>query len=164
MAQLQLPANIISPQDVQATILDVRRYAQWVSYALTKRRTNGADAELAEAPVISPAAAAVVQSWANGKPATQATLDELIAALQAFAAAAPHLTITLAALPPRTLRQSLLAWCRQHVGPDVLVTFTVDSSLLGGMVVRYGSRIFDWSWRRQILAAQDAFPEVLRRV
>jgi hypothetical protein len=32
------------------------------------------------------------------------------------------------------------------------------------MVVVHGSRIYDWSFRRQILATREKFPEVLRNV
>ena len=53
--------------------------------------------------------------------------------------------------------------CRP-VAPDVLVNFQFNATILGGMVVRYGSHVYDWSFRRQILAKRDTFPEVLRRV
>jgi F0F1-type ATP synthase delta subunit len=44
------------------------------------------------------------------------------------------------------------------------VNFNYNRSLLGGMVVRAGSRVFDWSFRRQIIGAEEKFTEVFHRV
>jgi F0F1-type ATP synthase delta subunit len=50
------------------------------------------------------------------------------------------------------------------VAPNMLVDFKFNSTMLGGMVVQYGSHIYDWSFRQRILDARDKFPEVLRSV
>ncbi|HET8709361.1 MAG TPA: F0F1 ATP synthase subunit delta, partial [Candidatus Saccharimonadales bacterium] len=92
------------------------------------------------------------------------SLDKNMRALEDYARTAPHLTITLAAPAPASLKQTLTAWCRQNLAPNMLVTFEFNSSLCGGMVVRYGSRMFDWSFRRQIMENKQKFPEVLRNV
>lgn len=160
--KLKLPETISSPQDLKATILEVRQYARWFSHASVKKQVAGGRS--AEPPAISGAASSAIKEWAGDKPLTLDMLEDLLAALEDFEKSAPQLTITLAAAPGGGLKKTLVAWCRTHVEPNVLVNFDFNSTLLGGMVVRYRSHVFDWSFRRQILAARGRFPEVLRRV
>lgn len=160
--KLKLPDSIISPQDLQAAILEIRQYARWFAHASIKNRLTAQS--VSEPPTISPAAVAMIKEWAGDKPLNQQGLDGLIADLEASAATLPQLAITLAAPPSNGLKKTLIAWCREHIEPNILVTFRFNSTLLGGMVVRYGSHIFDWSFRRRILAARGRFPEVLRHV
>ena len=74
------------------------------------------------------------------------------------------MSITLAAPAGAGLKRTLAEWCRQNIDENLLVHFDFNATLLGGMVVNYGSRIFDWSFRRRILEDRAKFPEVLRRV
>lgn len=160
-----LPDSLSSPQDLGAVILEIRGYARWASHAAIKqragvRKTTAADA----APVLSPAAAELVATVGDaGRPSGPA-LDGLIKTLETYRKSAPTITITMAAPPTNGLKQTLVAWCRANISPDALVSFAFSSSLLGGMVVRYGSHVYDWSFRRQILDNRSKFPEVLRRV
>lgn len=159
---IELPPSVCSQQDVKALVLDVRVYARWYSQASIKKRLKLKHA-IAQ-PTLSPAATELIHDWSIKKPLTTASLDELIAALDALAANAPNLTIVLAAPASGNLKKTLVGWCRKNVAPDVLVSFEFNSTLLGGLVVRYGSRIFDWSFRRQILENSAKFAEVLRHV
>lgn len=159
---LNLPDSIYSAQDLTAVTLEIREYARWFSHnAIAKRVTNK---RVAEPPIMSPAATDLLREWSGKKELTQARLDELIKALEAFKRSAASVTITLAAPPTNDIKQTLVSWCRQNITADILITFQFNATLLGGMVIRYGSHIFDWSFRRQILAARSNFPEVLRRV
>ncbi len=160
--KLKLPNSLCSPQDLKAATLEVREYARWFAHASVKKRLGAG--KTAAPPDISQAAHALIKDWHEDKPLNREGLDQLISTLEEYGTKAPHMHITLAALPPNKLKETLIAWCREHIAPDVLVTFDFDSTLLGGLVVRYGSRIFDWSFHRQIMAARERFPEVLRRV
>jgi hypothetical protein len=160
--KLQLENSISSPQDLKGVILEVREYARWYRHNAIKKQVRAGHA--AEQPELSPAAAALIRSWGTKDPLSSRSLDSLITTLEGYQASAHQLTITLAAPPTSGLKKTLVAWCRENVAPDVLVNFEFNATLLGGMVVRSGSRIFDWSFRRQILDAHANFPEVLRRV
>jgi hypothetical protein len=158
----KLHDSLSSRQDLKSAILEIRKYAHFFTQSSIKKQVVGNAA--VEQPPISAAAADLIKQWQADKPISQKSLDELVAALENFAASAPNITITLAAPAPGQLKKELVAWCRQNITPDVLVDFSFNSTILGGMVVRYGSHIFDWSFKRQILAARDKFPEVLRHV
>ncbi len=159
---IKLPPSLTSVQDLKAAILEIRRYAQWYSQASVKVRvTRG---KTAGAPAISQPAIDLIEQWHADRPVRPQDLDDLIAALEDFAASASSITITLAAPPSQALRQALLDWCRQNIDPNILADFRFNSTMLGGLMVRYGSHVYDWSFRRQILEARQKFPEALRHV
>lgn len=160
--KLRLPDSVSSSQDLTALLLELQDYAKWFSHNAIKERVHAKHATLP--PVLSPAALELVRSVGKQELLNQKQLDELVDALEHYKKTAVPITITLAAPPTRDVKQALVSWCREHISPTILVSFQFNSTLLGGMVVRYGSHIFDWSFRRQILQAKDTFPEVLRRV
>ena len=160
--KLRLPDSVYSSQHLTSLILEIRDYARWFYHNGIKERTNTKHAVLP--PFLSPAALELIRTCSGTRLLDQPSLDALIEKLVAYEKNAPCLTITLAAPPSGDVKQTLVAWCRTNIAPNVLVAFQFNATLLGGMVVRYGSHIFDWSFRRQILAARDRFPEVLRRV
>ena len=162
--KINLPETISSPQDLRALTLEVHEYARWFAHAAVKQRLAEGKVAEAEAPTLSPAAGAIIKDWHAKVEVSVDSLDKLIASLEETAEKAEVINITLAAPPVAGLKKSLTLWCRQNLNPNVLVTFDFNATLLGGMVVRSGSRIFDWSFRRQILDNRSKFPEVLRHV
>ncbi len=160
--KLKLPDSISSTQEVTGLILEVREYAKWFSHAVIMKKMN--NKKVPAAPTLSSSANEMLRNWVNGKSLTRQNLDELIATLEKFKRSSETITIVLAAPATNDLKRQLVAWCRKNVSDNILVTFQFNATLLGGMVVRYGSRIFDWSFRRKILANRGHFPEVLRNV
>lgn len=160
--KLNLPDTTYSAQDVQTLMLEVREYARWYAQTSIKKRVGG-KAKL-EQPTISAAAAELIHDWSIKKPLSTHSLDELIAALDNFKDNSPTMTIVLAAPPTGAIKKQLVSWCRANLTPNVLVQFEFNTTLLGGMVVRIGSHIYDWSFRRQILENRMQLPEVLRNV
>lgn len=166
--RLDLPDTIASAQDLAAVILEIRAHAGWLAHAAVKQRVGAKlKASAGEAPRLSAAAAQLLTSQQQqraGKSFGSHDLEVLIKQLEARKAKAPVITITLAAPASNDIKRSLTAWCRANITPDVLVNFAFNRDILGGMVVRSGSQLFDWSFRRQILDGRDHFPEVLRHV
>jgi hypothetical protein len=177
-ATLTLSDSVSSPQDVAALLDEVRSYARWASHSLIKQRvvsrpaTVQANATDETAPVLTPGAKILLAAWAaqtaddgsGSRALTPASLDALVEELQAIIETAPTLSITLAAPPSASIKKSLVAWCRTNIAADALISFSFNATLLGGMVVRFGSHVYDWSFRRQILENRNKIPEVLRRV
>lgn len=160
--KLQLPGSIASAQDLGALMLETRAYSRWFAHESIKQRVRGGT--LAKVPAQTPALQELLHTWKGTGELTQTKLDALIAALETYRKTAPTLTITLAAPATGAVKASLVDWCRANISPNVLISFEFNATLLGGAVVRTGSRVFDWSFRRQILDQREAFPEVLRRV
>lgn len=162
MTTPKLPNSIVSSEDLKSAIAEIKRYASWFSAASIKARVTGKPAT--EQLEINDAAKTLILAATEGNLLTQKILDELITALEAQLASAPRVTITLAGVPSGGLKKSLAAWCRLNMSPIALVDVRFNATILGGMVVQYGSHIYDWSFRRQILTARHKFPEVLRHV
>ena len=160
--KLNLPDSVASSQDLTALALEIRAYAGWFAHESIKKR--GDIRQVTESPLLSAAAEELLRAWGKKKPIDGPILDGLIETLDAYQDSARSITITLAAPPSTGLKSNLVSWCRQNIAPNILVTFRFNATLLGGMVVCYGSRVFDWSFRRQILANRANFPEVLRNV
>lgn len=162
MRELHLPPSIVSPTDVTALELEVRSYAKWFSHEHVKATVKAAAGT--PAPVLSPVTIEVIKTWCGQTPLTEALLDELLVTIVAFKTTAPVMTITLAGPAGGDTKQTLIAWCRDNLAGNMLISFRFNSTLLGGMVVRYGSHVFDWSFRRSLLETKTNFVEVLRRV
>lgn len=160
--KFKLPSTVSSMQDLNSLILEVHDYARWLAHEEIKQRVSGSRSS--HAPLTSPATEEVLARWVAAHPLSRSSLDILIKTLENHKATAPTLTLTLAAPPTGGMKATLVSWCRDTIAPDVLVTFSFNGTILGGMVIRYGSRVFDWSFRRQILDNRSKFPEVLRRV
>jgi hypothetical protein len=161
--KLQLPNSVSSQQDLTALTLEVHNFAAWSSSSTIKNRVS-AKSPASEPPVLSPAAKELLGAWGNDKLLSTESLNELSEALKEYAESAPTMTITLAAPPTGDIKQMLVDWCRKNIDPAMLVAFEFNGNLLGGIVVRKGSHIFDWSFRRQILDQRAKFPEALRNV
>lgn len=160
--KLKLPDSIASSQDVTALQLEVRDYARWFAHEAIKQRTN--THSTSARPVLSDACQQLLRENTTKKELDRATLDTLVKELEHHTRTAPTITLTLAAPATSSIKATLVKWCRTNIAPDVLVNFQFNATILGGMVVRYGSHVFDWSFRRDILANRGKFPEVLRRV
>ena len=77
---------------------------------------------------------------------------------------APRVSITLAAPVDPSIKKQLTAWFRENCSPLTLVSFGFNRAILGGILVRAGSRIYDWSYRSKLLDSQINFSEVMERV
>jgi hypothetical protein len=163
--KLELPDSVYSTQDVTNLILEIHSYTSWFSRnSILKRVSNKKSKRQSDEPTLSPAASETIRTWSSKNGLTQSSLAKLIKSLERSRSEARVVTITLAAAAPNDIKKKLVAWCRQNIASDVMVSFNFSSTILGGMVMRFGSRIYDWSFKRQILAASDKFPEVIRRV
>jgi hypothetical protein len=162
MTVLKLPTSVSSPGDVMGLILEIKVYQQWYGQYTNAQRT-GSNYQ-ANQPELSETASQVIRDWAAEEPLTSARLDSLTEELSHIQQSAPVITITLAASAPAEVKRTLVAWCREHINENILVAFTFNATILGGMVVRYGSRIYDWSFRTQLMNNRQHFPEVLARV
>jgi len=160
--KLKLPGSIASSQDLTALLIEIREYSHWFAHESIKKRVDAKHSSAT--PTMSTGAMELLRDWKIKHQISQQSLDELVKTLEDYCKTAPSLTITLAMSPTSSLKTALVTWCRENIAPDVLVAFRFNATILGGLVVHFGSHVFDWSFRRQILANREFFPEVLRRV
>ncbi len=162
MTTLSLPPSIASPQDVTSVTLEIKQYASWYNNEAIKQRVGVT--KPTTQPELSPAAIDMLRIYAAHDTIDKTSLEALIALLEQFSSSAPVMTITLAAPAPPSLKLHLTEWCRHNIAANILVSFRFNSTLLGGMIVRHGSHIFDWSFRTQLMKHTAKIPEILSRV
>lgn len=158
-----LPSQIVSAQDLTMVIREIQDYTAWATHETIKQKARSAK-PMTAAPELSVGATELVSAWGKSKGATADSYRQLIELLERIAKSAPTLTITLAGPAPQAVKEHIVAWCRGNISENVLVTFKFNRTLLGGMVVRAGSHIYDWSLHRKLIDNGHAFTEVLRHV
>ncbi|MEX0286775.1 MAG: F0F1 ATP synthase subunit delta [Paracoccaceae bacterium] len=90
-------------------------------------------------------------------------LPQLIQSLrEALAAERGEVTADVVSAKPLTKAQTekLSATLKDRVGKDVTIHATVDDSLIGGLVVKVGSKMIDTSIRSKLSSLQNAMKEV----
>jgi F0F1-type ATP synthase delta subunit len=68
--------------------------------------------------------------------------------------------LTLGAPATRTLKRQLTVWFRSQIHPDSLLTFAARSDIGGGLILRAGSRVYDFSFRSKILENKSRIMEL----
>lgn len=68
--------------------------------------------------------------------------------------------VTSAIALTKAQREALSASLKEKLGSDVLLTEHVDASILGGLIVKVGSRMIDTSLKTKLNALQYAMKEV----
>lgn len=159
---LTVPDGIYSPSDLASLILEIKAYAKWFGQYINAQRVGSR--LTTEQPELTIVASDLIRSFAKLTPMTVARLDELVAALEKISTDAPVITITLAAPAPIEVKRQLTDWCRREISPAILVAFKFNAHILGGMVVRAGSSVYDWSFRTQLMNTRTGFSEVLNHV
>ncbi len=157
-----LPASVSSPEELTRLILETREYAKWY-----RQYANASSQKVryqVSQPELSNDASIVIRQWLTAQESTVAAVDALPEALEAIKKTAPTMSITLAAPVTAEVKKELVDWCRTNLHAEMLVGFSFNATILGGMVVRIGSRIYDWSHRRAILTNRDKFAGVLANV
>jgi hypothetical protein len=155
----ELPAAVYSPQLLESVIYDVQVYLDWVRQNQIRRKVG---TKLKEEPNHSDETVLVIEAWLAGQPPTLEAIEDLLEHLKALKLPTVH--VTLAALPNRTQRETLVKWFRTNTTPHLLVSFVADRNLGGGIVVRTPNHVYDYTWKQELVAARDKLAGILRRV
>ena len=158
MINLKLSDEIVSGADLRDIIEEIKGYAQWFNHNQIKLKV--ANKKDFNEPELSHQAKDILGQFFNSKSISPSGLDSLIISLEKYLKEAVKIKITLAGIPPNKLKKQLINWFRVSLTETILVDFSYNRTLLGGMVVIFGSHIYDWSLRRQILDSKDKLIEV----
>ncbi len=158
--KLSLPSTVASLQDLNDIILDIREYAKWYSHNAIKKSGS----KKSEGPDISSTAKEILRQYSDSNNLNASGISDLVEYLEKLKTNAPTISVTLASVPTSDLKKSIVEWSRSNLDPDTMVKFQFNATILGGIVVKCGSRIFDWSFRRKILDSRNKYPEILRNV
>jgi hypothetical protein len=68
--------------------------------------------------------------------------------LESISARAPILHISFSTDPPSNFLEQLMAWLRENIHPQVLITIGIQPTIAAGCIVRGPNKYFDFSLRR----------------
>lgn len=162
MATLKLPLDLYSPDQLGILLVEANEHLSAIRDASVRAKTAGRVVEIAN-PHTSALMTGILQSndFKANDPQSYVVLSKGFTIVRDKA---PVAHLTLAALPNRTLKRQLVEWFRQNVNPYMLLTFAVRTDIGGGVVVRVGSRIYDFSFRQQILGNKHRISEIYANV
>lgn len=155
-----LPSSIYSPQLLESVVHDLETYLEWYRQAKVQKAVGAK--KLATEPAHSAETQIVIEDWLTGKTATISVLEELLEQLKSLKL--PEVHVMLAALPNPSQREQIVDWFRANTTPQLLVSFVADRNLGGGLVVRTPNRVFDFTWKQQLINARDKLAGIVRRV
>lgn len=156
---MTLPVTIYSPDQISAALLELNTYQAALRDAVV-RQNKGTSATLPEPGHLLAALIASAELDAQDANA----LADLRKTLETLLTKAPVVHLTLAALPNSSFKQQLTSWFRTEISPDILLTFAVRSDIGGGVVLSVGSHVYDFSFKRQLLANKHRIAEIAQRV
>lgn len=157
--QFQLPAAVYSPQLLESVVFDIQTYLDWYHQNQIRLKVG---AKPKGEPNHSDETVVTIEAWLQGKPPTLESLQALVDHLRKLDL--PEIHVMLAALPNRAQRQQLVDWFRNNATPKVLLSFVADRNLGGGIVVRTPNRVFDFTWKQELVAGRDKLAGILKRV
>ena len=156
---LRLPVDLYSPDHISLHIQELRAYIGEKRNAAAQVKAGGE----AESPSLSSTLTALLHSAAV-KAEDMRALEGVVKDLEVLRDKAPVVHLTFAAMPNRTLIRQLTVWFRNQVHPYTLLTVAMRRDIGGGMMLRTGSNIYDFSFRGQILRHKERISELFESV
>jgi len=157
---LALPADIYTPDQLSMCIQELRGL-------ISARRDLAAKSRVGNTPETTPAVPPFTASLLQANRLSGSTakeLEELVKALESLRLKAPVVHLTLAALPGPKLSVKLVEWFRREIHPSTLLLFVMDHTIGGGVVIRVGSRVYDFSFSSQLVRHKNRIAEISARV
>jgi ATP synthase delta (OSCP) subunit len=158
----ELPESLYSPEQLQACAFELDVVISWRRRQDIKKQSGYAGPVTADFE-LGPTIAGLLGTRETVARMPLATLEEVHKQLNEWLAQ-PVTHVTFAVSPPTSIKVEIVKWFRAQVLPTALVKFHVNGNIIGGMVVRTPNKIFDFSFRKQLLQRKSLIPEILKRV
>jgi F-type H+-transporting ATPase subunit delta len=155
----KVEADVLALEAALAESADLR--GMLASPVFTREEQGNAVAAIAAKMDLGPAVTNTLRLMAQNRRLF--VVPKLIAQLKALIAAdRGEVTAEVTAARPLSEAQAaaLADTLKASVGKDVKVEVTVDESLIGGLVVKVGSRMIDTSLRSKLASLQNVMKEV----
>lgn len=146
---MTLPADLHSPDQLSELVMELRSYIDALRDTAVKNR-SGASAGL------PPMSTLLKQLFENATT----TPEDLLRELETMLKHSPVAHVILPAPAGKELRHQLIVWFRTEVHPQTLLTFTERRDIGGGVIVRAGSNIYDFSFKRLIVDNKHRLTEI----
>lgn len=154
-----LPSELYSQAQLGAVLAELRQYGGLLRDRAVRQKVTQVDEP---APELSDLTAKALRAN-RVVSADSAAVEVLLYELENMRPHIPVAHIMLAAIPSDVVRSQLMAWLREQIHPQLLVSLAARPDIGGGIVLQVGSRRYDLSYRTQLLQNKPHIIEVLRR-
>lgn len=157
---MKLPVDIYSPDQLSALILEVGGYSGRLRDAAVRAKTGSGQVSLPEVPDLL----AQLLEESGIKPNDTTAIDGLRKELEEKLKKSPVVHLMLAAHPTAAIKRQFTTWFRTEINPEILLTFAVRSDIGGGLILQAGSHVYDFSFKRRLLANKKRIAEIAASV
>jgi hypothetical protein len=149
---VNLPAEIYSPDQISELTLELRNYID------TRRDRNLQKQTGADVP--PPPMSTELRKLFEATSEEVGTPESLLLELEKVLRNYPVVHLLLAATPGISLKKQLTLWFRTEIDHRILLTFNVRHDIGGGAMVRAGSKVYDFTFRKKILDNKHRITEL----
>lgn len=142
MTEIVLPRELYSPDLVNLAILELDRFISQV-------RTSSAAGKAMPAPS---SGLGLVFDALQINPKNLQELESLKNNLDQLLNSAQVVNIILPQTASNNIKYLLSDWFRKNIGENILLNFSARSDVGGGAIIQAGSRIYDFSFKKVLLA------------
>lgn len=150
-----LPPEVYSPDQLSALIMEARDLAATLRQQAALAKAGGTSAKQQVSPAVSEGLAKLAGTI------SVESAEHVAKGLELLRNTVPTVRLVLAAQPNRQFKMKLVKWFRDEIHPQVLVVFIVRSDIAGGVVVQTVGHVYDFSFKRQLIAAKPRIAELL---
>lgn len=155
-----LPTGIYSPEQLKACGLELDEVVSWRRRQEIKERggiANGHNSRIHLSADLSQ----LIGGEAALAHLGSAQLEALQAQIRSWLKQ-PVTHITLPVPPSGPTKTAFVTWFRKEISPSALLKFEVNRNIVGGLIIRTPSRIFDLSFRTLLVKNKDRIPQLLK--
>lgn len=157
----KLPLQLYSPRQIDAYLIELDFYLTWLREQDVKRRAKAAKAD---ASPLTAELTSFLNVFTDNKTDDAREVEKAVIYLKRLKQHAPLVHVTFPTFASASIRESVVEWFRKNVSDEILVAFTVDTSILGGIIVRTVNNIYDYSFINRLIKDRRKFPEIMRHV
>lgn len=154
---MQLPDSLYSQDQISVALAELHTYVGQIRDSQARAKVGSGQVSIKLSPLLD---ALFVATDINKTSPSE--VDALITKLENMRQTAPVIHLTLAISPDDATKIALTKWFRREIHPHALLAFTSQSAIGGGLILRAGSAIHDFSYRTQLLAHKNRISEILK--
>jgi len=159
---VRLPAELYSPDQLGIMMLELRTSLEQQRNAAIKAQVTKQVGDGVRPHLSGLLTNTLIESKIEASDL--ASLEELSKQLETIRDKAPVAHIILTAAPTPALKTRLVKWFRTEVNPYALLSFATREDIGGGMIVRAGSHIYDFSFRTRLKENKTRIAEIFHGV
>ncbi len=161
VASLKLPNTISSTDQIVAFIEDLTDYQSYIRKLSVAARAEVERPAGLESPSMPIELVNFLKAQFGEEEVSIDQLEDIKIFFREVYSSSLTVHIMMAYLPNTSERTEMVHWFRDNIAPNILINFTQNSDMIGGLIVRTRAKIFDMSFRTVLLANKARLAELI---